>query len=268
MKIGIATHSRIKNADIIAKEVLDFLSKENDVVLDKEAGEILGHAGVPLPRMDVDILVTVGGDGTILKALRETEAKILGINAGVVGFLTEVSLGEIIEKLKMMLEGRYIVDKRMKLRVELNGKRLKDCTNEAVIHTSHIAKMRHFDIYIDGNPAADIRADGIIVATPTGSTCYAMSAGAPIIDPRVNAIVTVPLAPFKLSARPLVVPAESRIKIKSRAPGRPCLLVLDGQEEIGMKGNDEVELTASESYAEFIRFDEDFYKRVEEKLMR
>jgi NAD+ kinase len=126
--------------------------------------------------------------------------------------------------------------------------------------------MRHYQIFLSGQLVDDVRADGIIVATPTGSTCYAMSAGGPILDPSVNAFVIVPLAPFKLSARAVVVPSDKRISI-SLMDDKPSKLVLDGQYEETVGHGDRIELTASERPARFIRFSPDFYAHIRRKLM-
>jgi NAD+ kinase len=182
------------------------------------------------------------------------------------GFLTEVHEDQAIEGLNRILDKDYIIDERARLKTVVNRKRLIDATNEAVIHTAHIAKMRHYDIFVDDVIAESIRADGIIIATPTGSTSYAMSAGGPILDPRVEAFIIVPIAPFKLSARPMVIPIDSTVSIQLLTPKRPSLLVLDGQLEHKIKTNDKVTFSRSESPARFIKFEPDFYKRIEEKL--
>jgi NAD+ kinase len=238
-----------------------------DILVEKSLASEIGMEGHTLKDMEIDILVTIGGDGTVLWALQRTTAKLFCINAGVLGFLTEAGPDTALQGLDRILEGDYILDKRARLKTLLNGKRLFDCTNEAVIHTAHVAKMRHFEISVDDNVVGDIRADGIIVATPTGSTCYAMSVGSPLVDPRVNAFVLAPIAPFKLSARPYVVPLECQIKIKLMESGRPCVLVLDGQDEIQVESEGDLLFTVSEKPAEFVRFSRDFYKRVSEKLV-
>jgi NAD+ kinase len=154
----------------------------------------------------------------------------------------------------------------VRLKTVMDGRRLQDAINEAVIHTAHIAKMRHFSISVDGQPATELRADGVIVATPTGSTCYAMSVGSSIIDPRVEALVIAPIAPFRLAARPFVVPASSRIDIAIEEP-KECTMVIDGQEELEMKGDERLQFTASEKKARFVSFEDDFYRDLEEKLI-
>ncbi len=267
MKFGVMSNPNIEKATGLAKEVIDFLKDKADVTLEESLASKLGVKGQPLTEMKMDILITIGGDGTVLWALQHTNTKLFCINAGVLGFLTEASPENAIESLKKILRGEYIVDKRARLKTVLNGERLFDCMNEVVIHTAHVAKMRHFEIFVDDNLVADIRADGVIVATPTGSTCYAMSVGSPLVDPRVNAFVIAPIAPFKLSARPYVVPINSEITVKLIEPERPCILVLDGQYETQVQSEATIMFTASEKPAELVRFSRDFYKRVSEKLV-
>jgi len=119
---------------------------------------------------------------------------------------------------------------------------------------------------VDGTPATEMRADGLIVATPTGSTCYAMSVGSSIIDPRVDALVIAPIAPFRLSARPFVVPARSKIQVTIKEP-RECIMVIDGQCEFDMCGKEKLVFTASDKKARFVSFKDDFYRNLEEKLV-
>jgi len=126
--------------------------------------------------------------------------------------------------------------------------------------------MRHFAIQVDGQPATEMRADGLIVATPTGSTCYAMSVGSAIVDPRVDALVIAPIAPFRLAARPFVVPARSKISVTIKDP-KECIMVIDGQCEFEMCGDEKLEFTASDKKARFVSFKNDFYRNLEEKLV-
>lgn len=216
--------------------------------------------------MDVDLLITVGGDGTILRSLQLNDAPILGINAGVLGFLTEIPRDGIADGMKRLILGQYCIEERMRLKTMVGSKRLPDALNEAVLHTAHVAKIRQFEVYVDDELVVDTRADGIIVATPTGSTCYAMSVGAPIVDPRVNALVIAPMAPFKFSARPFVVPSTSCIRIEL-VRKRPCVLVLDGQDELPLGRDDSIIFTRSENPARFVNLGSSFYSRTREKLI-
>jgi len=269
MDFGILAKPGLPKALAVSRLVLNYLRgsrKVDSVVLEERLARSLKEEGVPLSEMKVDILVTVGGDGTVLKALQEARGKIFAINAGVLGFLTEVPVEEAISGLKRVLDGNYVIEKRLRLRTDIRGKRLYDSTNEAVVHTSTPSKMRHYRIFFSGQLVDDVRADGIIIATPTGSTCYAMSAGGPILDPAVKAFVIVPLAPFKMSARAVVVPSNRRISV-SLMDGKPSKLVLDGQFEETVEPEDSLEFMASERPANFVRFSPDFYAHMRRKLL-
>lgn len=264
-RIGIAGTPELKSFKPIAKKVLDAL-KGQDYVVESHTARGLGVKGVPLSDMKVDVIITVGGDGTLLRTLQATDRPVLGVNAGILGFLTEVQPDEVKSAIKRLLSGDYNIDERLKLKTMMDGERLEDATNEAVLHTAHIAKMRHFEISIDGKRATEIRADGLIIATPTGSTSYAMSVGSSIIDPRVDALVIAPIAPFRLAARPLVVPAKSKIGVTIKDP-KDCIMVIDGQVEFATKGSEKYMFTGSEKKARFISFRDDFYSTLEEKLI-
>jgi len=261
----LTANIHVPDAVSICKKVLRYLEGQ-EVVLEDCIASFLGGKGCRIEDMDVDVLVTVGGDGTILRSLQMNSAPILGINAGVLGFLTEISKDNLGEGLKRVIEGDYIIDERLRLKVSVDGVKHSDALNEAVLHTAHVAKIRQFEIYVDNQLVVDTRADGIIVATPTGSTCYAMSVGAPIVDPKVEALVIAPMAPFKLSARPFVVPATSNITVRL-VRKKPCVLVVDGQDEMPLDGGEEIEFTKSERPARFISLGGSFYSRTREKLM-
>ncbi|HRU12150.1 MAG TPA: NAD(+)/NADH kinase, partial [Methanomassiliicoccales archaeon] len=181
----MSVNLNIPDAPRIAKRTLELL-KGHEVLLEREMAERFKVPGHLLEEMDVDIMVTVGGDGTILRALQHSKAPIFGINAGDLGFLTVVSEEELEEGIENLLKGNYELEERIKLQTTVGGRRMPDATNEAVLHTAHVAKIRHFQVFVDGEMAMNVRSDGIVVATPTGSTCYAMSLGAPLIDPRVE----------------------------------------------------------------------------------
>jgi len=262
-RYGIYVNMSLPTAADAARRVIKALDGET-VILEKDIAKHLNAKGQPVNEMDVDIMITVGGDGTILRAMQNNDAAIFGVNAGGVGFLAEIHADMIEEGIARLREGRFRTEERLKLQTEFKGKRLADAVNEAVIHTDAVAKIRQFRIYVDNHLAADLRADGVIVATPTGSTCYAMSVGSPIIDPHVNALVIVPMAAFKFSARPLIIPTSSKIIVE--IVDKSCLLVIDGQEEYKIPGSSKIEFSMSSNYGRFIRFDDDFYSRIHEKL--
>lgn len=265
MRFGISVNMDIPDAPRLAKKTLECL-KGHEVLLEKEVAARLRMPGMSLDDMDVDFMIAVGGDGTMLRALHHNNAPIFGVNAGDLGFLTTVSEEDLEEGIENIVAGSYSLDSRIKLCTKVDGKRLKDAINEATVHTANIAKIRHFHVHVDDELAINVRADGIIVATPTGSTCYAMSVGAPLLDPRVRGLIIAPMAPFKFAARPVVVPAESKISLRLVRP-KECLIVIDGQEEEPIMGNEKMEFTLSETEARFVTFGKGFYTRTREKLM-
>jgi NAD+ kinase len=267
VKFGITANPHIPSALDAAKEILGQIGSAHEVVLEADLANALGRKGMPLAHMRVDMVLAIGGDGTILRALQLSQAPLFGINSGSLGFLAEIDAAEFPAHLGRIARGEHRVETRLRLQVLLDGQRLFDCANEAVVHTAHIAKMRHFEILVDGTPIQRVRADGIIVATPTGSTSYSMSTGGPIVDPRVDAILVTAIAPFKPSMRPFVVPATSDVRVRLVKP-RECLLVLDGQHEVNLKGSEDLAITASDRPAKFVRFGYDFYRRIEDKLAR
>ena len=267
MKFGITANPHIPSALESAKHVLARLEGAHEVILESDLARALGRKGMPLAHMKTDVVLAIGGDGTILRALQLSDAKVLGINSGSLGFLAEVNAEEMDAYLEKTVRGEYKIDERMRLKVTVDDQRLFDCTNEAVVHTAQIAKIRHFEIRLDEEIVERVRADGVIVATPTGSTSYSMSAGGPIVDPHVDAIIVTAIAPFKPASRPHVFPADGLVHVRLMKP-KECLLVMDGQHESSLKGSEDIVLTASERRAKLIQFRNDFYRRIEEKLSR
>ena len=267
MKFGITANPHIKDSLGATERILKFLEPKHEVALETEIARDVGRPGMPLAHMKPDVVLAIGGDGTILRALQLLDAPILGINSGSLGFLAEVYADEAETFLGRVVQKDFKTEERLRLKVTVDGERLFDCLNEAVVHTAHVAKIRHFEIRLDGAPVTQVRADAMILATPTGSTSYSMSVGGPIVDPRVDAIIVNAIAPFKPSCRPHVFPAGSQVSVKLLKP-RPCILVMDGQHEMPLRGTEEVVVSRSERPAHFIRFRDDFYKRFEEKISR
>ncbi len=262
---GVYTNVSVSNAAEYTRQVLDALQGQ-DYIVDSGIAKVLGIPGTPLKDMDADIVIVIGGDGTLLRAMQNNDALVIGINGGSVGFLAEIDRDHIKEGITRLLSGDYAVDTRFKIATRYGGEYLPDSVNEAVVHTDTVAKIRHYRIYVDDVLAADFRADGIVVSTPTGSTCYAMSLGAPYMDPHVEAMLVVPMAPYKYTSRPFLVPATSKITVEN-VLDRGCMIVLDGQSEVKMEGGTSVQFMMSSKKARLIRFNDDFYSRVREKLV-
>lgn len=265
MRFGISANPDNSHALKATKAAVRLLKGKHDMILESEIAEVLGLRGDRLENIKADFVLAIGGDGTVLRALQRTDEKVLGINTGSLGFLAEGESQSMSSIISRLLSGKYRVEERLKLKVTVAGKRLYDCVNEAVVHTAHVAKIRHYEIKVDGALAEKVRADGIIIATPTGSTSYAMSAGGPILDPRVDAFVVAAIAPFKPSFHPFVVPATSKIQVSFVRP-KAGMLVLDGQQDLPLDGDEKILLTKSEKKARLVRLRNNFYRRIQEKL--
>ncbi len=273
MRIGIIARFDVAEAVEIAERVASFLLNRGvEITVDLKLTEELPRLreyGEDIRNMEADMILTIGGDGTILRTrslLEDKEIPILGINMGTVGFLTEVDPENVFSALEAVLRGEYSVEKRTLLSVYHNGE-LPSALNEVVLMTRRPAKMLHIEISVDDEVVEELRADGIIIATPSGSTAYSMSAGGPIVDPRVEAFLIVPICPFKLSARPLVVSNKSMIRVKLLRKGKKAIAVIDGQYEEEINHMDEVIFRKSERKAQFVRLSKDFYRKVREKLI-
>ena len=270
MKLGLVCNYHIKKACSVAEELYTFLKENAEVFAEDKFAEKHGFKGYSMQDINkkADVVVTVGGDGTILRALEKIEKPIFAINSGGMGFLTEVESKYAKEGLQRVIDGKYNIEERAKLKTIVDDKRLPDAANEVTIQTSRIAKMIYLQILIEEELLETFGADGVIIATPTGSTSYALSAGGPILDPCVNAMVIAPLAPFKLAARPWVVPLDKKISVKLLYKSKGSKLVIDGESPLEITPESKITITGSDKKARFIRFGESFYQMVRLKLVR
>ncbi|MFN2238660.1 MAG: NAD(+)/NADH kinase [Thermoanaerobaculia bacterium] len=212
------------------------------VLFDEDTGEVLGTPGEPWPsRADLadqsDLLITFGGDGTLLSVARYAPARvpIIGVNMGTLGFLTEIRVEEFQEVLDEVLGGEYLAEQRVTFDVSAEGPDFRSSyrvLNDAVINKGALARIIEMSVEVGGQFVSTYRADGMIVSTPTGSTAYNLSAGGPIIYPTMNAVVLTPICPHMLSNRPIVLPDYLRVDITIVSPSPEVYLTLDGQEGI------------------------------------
>ena len=270
MKWGLVCSSNVKKSLSLAKEIYEFLSENGEVFAEKEIADHFDKNGFALSKMNelADIVVTVGGDGTIIRTLKDVEKPIFAINSGGMGFLSEVESKYAITGLKQVISGDYNVEERSKLRIDVDGDRLPDASNEVTVQTARIAKIMYFQLFVENELLETMGADGIIISTPTGSTSYALSVGGPIMDPAVYAMIAAPLAPFRLSARPWIIPLNKKIKIRVLPKSKETNLVIDGNYVVSVTPNNIIEVTGSEKKARFVRFGESFYQMVRLKLVR
>ncbi|MDP2797416.1 MAG: NAD(+)/NADH kinase, partial [Methanoregula sp.] len=227
--------SRIDNPDAIAysRKVKAVLEQDGvEVSFDDDTAAILGENGLPLADTAADVVVVVGGDGTILRTIQQMRhpVPVIGINRGEVGFLADLDPSEAIDFVRTLSRG-FSVEERMRITLLKDGISLGTALNEALIVTTRPAKMLRFSILVDGITTEQFRADGLLISTPTGSTAYAMSAGGPIVDPRIQGFILVPLAPYLLSSRPHIISSNRRLEVRLEST-KPANLVLDGQQTI------------------------------------
>jgi NAD+ kinase len=239
------------------------------VVLELGTAGALGRDGVAFSELSGDIAVVVGGDGSVLLAVQQLKHQIpiIGINWGEVGFLTDLEPDVARDFFRTLNERHVRVEKRMRISLFADGHRVGDALNEGVIVTTRPSKMLRFSIMVNGIQAEQFRADGLLVSTPTGSTAYAMSAGGPIVDPRIEGFLLVPLAPYMLSSRPHLISRDRELQIRLEST-KPAHLVLDGQKTITLRNGTVLTVTMSEEPALFVDVGTNFFVKVDSKLRR
>jgi NAD+ kinase len=213
-----------------------------------------------LPDYNPDLVIVLGGDGTLLSAARafaKTQIPILSVNLGSLGFLTEIPLPELYSMLEAWCDNCASVEIRSMMRLELfrEGKSFRtwDALNDVVVAKGAIARMADFTVEIDQQFVATFRADGVIVSTPTGSTAYSLAANGPIVMPTVNAVVVTPICPHLLTIRPIVVPGDATITVHVEGVPSQTYLTVDGQEAIELHLGDSINCCRSEYSVRLLR---------------
>jgi NAD+ kinase len=263
----------------IAPEVVKWLKGNGYAVLiDQETASYLtSHPALPRDQLaseKPEFVLVLGGDGTLLaaaRALAETKIPVLGVNLGTLGFLTEVSLSELYPTLEALVENRCAVEIRSMLHCHLmrQGERVAhfDALNDAVIHKSAMARILEFEIRVDDRFIASYRADGLIVATPTGSTAYSLAAGGPVVSPDVDAFIITPISPHMLTHRPVVVKDTSVVKVVVIGTPEEAFLTVDGQVGIPVLEGDHITCKKSARQVRLLRHaDRTFFDILRMKL--
>jgi NAD+ kinase len=201
-----------------------------------------------------DLIVVLGGDGTMIATARmisDSEVPVIGVNYGGLGYLAEFRIEELFAALEAILGGDYKLERRLMLAVELRrGEEIvtqNRVLNDVVVNKSALARIIEIEAYLNGQFVNSFRADGLIVATPTGSTAYNLSAGGPVIYPSMNAVVITPICPFTLSNRPIVVPDDSVIEVRLMTKNEEVALTLDGQVGFPLQAGDRIVIRKSET---------------------
>jgi NAD+ kinase len=251
-----------------AAQLVQYLQQRKLKVLveDATAAHISSAPGMSRPAEtiggEIDAAIVVGGDGTILRAARllaSYRVPIIGVNLGRVGFLADIPAEHMIEEVGKILDGRYENETRLMLHAEVirQDKQIHQAYafNDVVITKGELARLIEFETWLDGEFVSDARADGIIVASPTGSTAYALSAGGPILHANLSALAVVPICPHALSHRPIVVSADSVVEIvmTGTAPGQHAYVSFDGQTGLMLEDHDRVRVRRADISVELVQ---------------
>jgi len=265
-RVGIvARPDRAEAADAVA-ELVEWLTRRGRVpVVEKETARLVPAlapavaARSELPA-HVDLIVVLGGDGTLLSMARmvgDLGVPILGVNLGGLGFLTATTREEMFPALDAVFAGEIVVDDRMTLaaRVMRGGERLTQyvALNDVVITKSAMSRIINLSVSVEGQYATAYRADGLIVATPTGSTAYSLSAGGPILFPTMDAVVITPICSHTLTDRPVVLPGSQRIEV-TLLTDQDVMLTIDGQEGLALRERDRVDVWQAAPRVRLVRF--------------
>lgn len=285
LKIALITNFNIAEKATAAMKVADYLLREECEVLiasfnreklirikrDREEFRYLPLESV---YAEADILIVLGGDGSILEAARRAVHRatpILGINLGRLGYMAELELSEL-DQLKRLIAGDYYLEKRSMLRVELySGNELKSfgyALNDAVISNGSVSRIVDLELLENGVPVTTYRADGLIIATPTGSTAYSMSAGGAIVAPNVPCVCVTPICPHSLTARPLIFSEDSVLEVRNTCVREKMLfLTVDGRMNFEFYRNQMIRVTKSKMETNLIRLKPSaFYSKLRQKM--
>ncbi len=279
MIIGIIAKNNIEEPFEITKKLSNWLKKRGvDVYVEKELGKKIRHPNSidrrEIPKL-VDVILVFGGDGTFLGVAREAckyGTPILGINLGGLGFLTEVTIDELYPMMERIIDGDYEVEDRQMLITSIRrGKKnigTYEVLNDVVINKGALARIIDLAIYIEDSHVTTYKADGIILATPTGSTAYSLSAGGPIVHPGIPVTIITPICPHTLTNRPLVVSSKMKVEIKVTTQEPDTYLTLDGQIGVRLKTGDLIEVKRTDTSVKLIKSPfRDFFSILKTKLM-
>ncbi len=235
------------------------------------------HSRKPSFPKKLDWVIVLGGDGTLLGAAREIGkygVPILGVNLGGLGFLTKIPLNRLYPVVELLLDGQFEVETRLMLQTRVIRRRREvvkfSVLNDVVINKSTLARVIELDVSIDDEPLTTFRADGLIIATPTGSTAYNLAAGGPILYPTLNAFILTPICPFTLTNRPLIIPNTSVIKVLfGKQSEDKVVLTFDGQVGFELDYEDEIHISKSNEYITLIKPPNDtgYFSILRTKLM-
>jgi len=270
--VGIVSRTDKEEALRLASDVMRRLESQRwTILLEPRLAAHVNRDDLakPLEGMRADLIVTVGGDGTILRTclhIPKPEPPILAIDMGVRGFLTEVSPEGALKAIDDYLEGAYRLERCSKIASFIGGKRLPDALNEVFVTSRSLAKLIHLMVWKDDLSVTECRADGIVIASQVGSTGYSLSAGGPILDPELDVFVLTPICPLTF-LRPMVFSAKSSLAVELLRPEK-ATVVIDGQYQVELSREEPyIKIRKSENESTFVRFQSRFYDRLKGRLL-
>jgi NAD+ kinase len=277
LRVGVIANTRYPDlGGILAEAVANMAARGWTLSGDARAAALASHPFADLDPDQIDLLVTFGGDGTLLKGARTLRGRpvpILGVNFGRIGFLTAVSRQQVAEALDGFASGRYSISQRAQLSARVctpdgEGGEPVRVLNDVVLHKGGVARVVRLSLQVDGDRIGTVSGDGVVVASPTGSTAYSLSAGGPVVSPAIDAMLVTPICPHSLSVRPLVLPGTATLRIEPVQGDNDDLLVsFDGQQTSALPTGTGLTIGIAAERVHLVRFPEvTYFERLREKL--
>lgn len=279
LTIAVFPNIHKPEAPRVIQRILDFFAdKDARIIMPLEEARFFRRAGYGMPDIEnvpTDIALSIGGDGTLLGVCRRYShhaVPVCGINIGTLGFMADIELDELEKKLQKILDGDYIIEHRLLLAgyVISDGKKrfLGHAINDIVVKGG-VARMLYLGLTINQSHLLDYKADGILVSTPTGSTAYSLSAGGPIMNPNVRALIVTPICAHTFNLRPLVIREDDTVHIQIARVQQDIIVTFDGQQVFRLLPGDEVIVQKSNAQADIVKFeDKDYYQILRTKLWK
>ncbi len=277
-KVGIIAKTHLTYPTEVVVDLIEWLEKKKiEVFFDKESAGAIGlesKQNRPDIISMVDLLIVLGGDGTLLSVARLVAGKpvpVMGVNMGNLGFLTEITRDEIYSVLEKVLEGDFKTEERLLLDIRVLRKSEKiaehKVLNDIVVNKGVLARIVDLEVKVNNQFVTSYRSDGLIISTPTGSTAYSLAAGGPIVYPTLHALILAPICPFNLTHRPIIIPDDVSIEVQLATDHADVHITLDGQVGLGMKYRDVIEIRRSKDSIKLIKApDKNHYEVLRKKL--
>ena len=273
MNVGLLANTSRPGAEAVIGQILNWAKKAGVEVLIFSDGDRPTSGGSSVSEAELtkktDAVLALGGDGTILRTARavgRSQKPILGINIGGLGFLAELSNQNVPSALEALKKGDYRLEERMVLQAELKQQKLF-ALNDVVVEKGDVRRLLKLSLSVNGEYICSYASDGLIVATPTGSTAYSLSVGGPIINPKMDLIIAAPISPHSLASRPIIFEPGDVLEISLSQPGKEAILTVDGQVSVKMSSLDRLEVRRAPHTIRLIRFKESsFYQVLRAKL--